>query len=99
MYDGMVNTIAKFKPMLNMELHRPLYSVGDTIAFFYKLRSDGYEIKYLINRAVDMPLACNPNDIELVSIEELLDKLRKQEKALPDVFHLFLINKDYNPSI
>jgi len=91
-YNGMVNTIERFKPDLLIEVHVTTMGLEKTGLFLNKLKSDGYEIKYYIEKRLDRPWVNNmKKDVEMIGIARLIEMLAK--KKIPDLLMLYLINK------
>jgi FkbM family methyltransferase len=91
--DGMKNTLEKFKPLLQLEIH--LFIMGhdatkELLDFFTKM---GYVVTYYIPREMDVPLLGDMNDVKKFSFQQL-NALLKADK-LPMNFMLFLKHKDY----
>jgi len=90
-YKGMKEIIAKFRPMLLMEVHKIYLGVDGTREFLLELKNDGYEIKYYTPGDLDRPLIGNIKHIEKLGIDELIKRLEKD--YVPDGFNLFLVNR------
>ena len=88
-YEGMKETIKKFKPKLLIEVHGNLMGIDKTIDFLNKLEGDGYNLKYYAPRKLDKPwIADKEKDVEKISIKTLIQQLR--ENKIPDCFHVYL---------
>lgn len=87
---GMRQTIKKFKPYLNIEMHRGYLGYQKTKKFLKQLKKDGYELQSYIPRIFDFPTMGSDRDIQNKSLDNLLEKLEKD--LLPETFHLFLVH-------
>jgi len=92
---GMTKTIEKYKPLLIFELHQVFLGFEKTKEMLSDLKKNGYEIKYYINRAMDMPMIGNKRDIKKINIDTLIEKLKK---GIPydQVVTLFLVSSKPN---
>jgi len=92
---GMTETIKKYRPSLVFELHQIFLGFEKTKKLLSDLKNSGYEIKYCINRAMDMPLIGSKRDIKKQSIDFLIKKL---EKRIPydQIVTIFLVNSKSN---
>ena len=92
---GMVKTIEKHKPMLVLEVHQVFLGFEKTKKLLSDLKNSGYEIKYCINRAMDMPVIGSMRDIKKQNIDTMIKKL---EKGIPydQVVTIFLVNSKPN---
>jgi FkbM family methyltransferase len=94
-YSGMKQTIKKFKPSILMEVHNSYLGTKKTIDFLKKLKQDGYDIEYYISRNVDVSFIGNfKDDVKNYSIDFLIDGIKNN--SIPNTFHLFLKNSNYN---
>ncbi len=88
-YEGMKNTIKKFKPKLLIEVHGNLMGIDKTIKFLNKIEEDGYDLKYYTPRKLDKPWIANKEkDVEEISIKTLIQLLKYNK--IPNCFHIFL---------
>ncbi len=82
--NGMKDTIKKFKPILQIEVH-PMYLGNEkTKEFLQHLKSNGYDVLYYIAREMDLSLICEDSDIKHPSIDELIKSAT--EGKLPIAF-------------
>ena len=88
---GMTQTIEKHKPLLIFELHQVFLGFEKTKEMLLDLKNIGYEIKYYINRDMDMPLIGNKMDIKKITIDNLIEKLKKGS-PYGKVVTIFLVN-------
>jgi len=86
--EGMRNSIKKFRPMIQMEVHTNILGNKKTQNLLEWLMSEKYEIIYYITRQLDCPTVGNMGDVKHLSINNLLDLLSKNK--LPSAFLLFL---------
>lgn len=91
-YNGMKETIKKFKPAILMEIHTNYLGKNKTKEMLNNFYNDNYEIKYYIPRKVDVSFIGNFNDVKSLSINDLTEKM--EQNSIPDVFHLFLIHNE-----
>jgi len=87
-YEGMRNSIKKFRPMIQMEIHAHLLGKEKTKNFLERIREDGYEVIYYIIRQLDLPTVGDMNDVKKLKILDLLNLLNQNK--LPTVFLVFL---------
>ena len=87
-YEGMRNSIKKFRPMIQMEIHTCLLGKEKTKNLLEGLREDGYEVIYYIIRQLDCPTVGDMNDVKKLKILDLLNLLNLNK--LPTAFLLFL---------
>jgi len=92
---GMTKTIEKHKPLLIFEIHQVFLGFEKTKEMLSDLKKNGYEIKYYINRAMDMPMIGSKRDIKKINIDTLIEKLKK---GIPydQVVTLFLVSSKPN---
>jgi len=76
-YQGMKETIKKFKPILYIELHSGFLGLDGMKKFLKMVKDDGYDIKYYIPRWMDTPLVGNESDIKKIRIDELIERLEE----------------------
>jgi len=89
-YQGGRKTIQKHKPFLVVEVHKFLMGDEKLKGFLHMLKEDGYEVKYYYPRELDYPMIGTQKDIKFISIFKLIQKI--ENKSLPDVFHIHLVN-------
>lgn len=89
-FEGMKETLKKSKPLIYIEVHKSIMGVEKTKKWFELLKSFGYESKYYIPRELDTPMIGSLNDVKNYSIDELIQRLEKDE--LPSFFMLSLEN-------
>jgi FkbM family methyltransferase len=82
---GMKNSIKKFKPMIQLEVHTSLLGEKKTKDLLEWLKIENYQIVYNIVRQLDCPTVGELSDVKQQSIQELLNK-----KKLPDAILMFL---------
>jgi len=87
-FDGMWDTIKKFKPIIQMEFHIPPIDQKEQLKFFTTLKDLGYEIKHYIPRAIDRPIVGEESDVKNYSIDEFIEMIKK--KMLTYTFIIFL---------
>ena len=90
-YQGMRETIKKYKPMLCFEFHKTFLGLEKTLEFLNILQNDGFEIKYYVAggnsaRFSDMKY------VKKISINELTDKIKND--MVPGGFQVFLTNNN-----
>jgi FkbM family methyltransferase len=86
--EGMRNSIKKFRPMIQMEVHTFILGNKKTQNLLEWLMAEKYEINYFITRQLDCPTVGNMDDVKHHSFNNLLDLLSKNK--LPSAFLLFL---------
>jgi len=86
--EGMKNSIKKFRPMIQMEVHTRILGNDKTQKLLKWLEDENYEVVYYITRQLDCPKVGDMNDVKHFSIHELLDLL--SQNKLPTAFLLFL---------
>ena len=86
--EGMKNSIKKFKPMIQMEVHTSLLGNEKTKKLLEWIMSEKYEVVYNIVRQLDCPTVGDISDVKHYSLQELLNLLNKNK--LPLAFLLFL---------
>jgi len=89
-YMGIRNSIRKFSPTMQIEIHAHHLGEERTRELLEKLKEDGYETEYYIVRQIDIPTVGDMNDVKKVKIDNLLEMLDR--KKLPTSFLLFLKN-------
>jgi len=89
-YSGMKETIKKFKPILQIEVHHLFIGIDSTKKLLHELKNDGYKVKYYIPKDMDLPLMGNMSDIKKINIDKLIQMT--ENDALPYVFQIFLEN-------
>lgn len=89
-FEGMLNTIRKFKPIIQLEVHKNIMGKENSKKFLEGLKNEGYEVKYFIPRDIDVPLIGSIKDVKNYSIDKLLKML--EENSLPSFFMLTLKN-------
>lgn len=90
-FRGAKNTIRKFKPKIQIEIHPDLLGYEKTKQFLEYLMNEDYEIKYYIQGEFDSPLIGTMKDIKNYKIKNLLQML--EENILPGNILLFLENQ------
>ena len=90
-YSGMKETIKKFNPMIQIEIHNIFLGSEKTVNLLKNFRNDGYEIKYFIPQDMDLPIIGEIGDVKQITINELL-KMNQNQK-LPKIFQVFLSKK------
>lgn len=88
--EGMKDTIKKFKPMIQMEVHTSLLGNEKTKKLLEWFMSENYEVVYYIIRQLDCPMVGDIKDVKKYSLQKLLDLLNNNK--LPPAFLLFLKN-------
>ena len=90
-YQGMQETIKKYKPMLCFEFHKTFLGLEKTFEFLKILQNDGYEIKYYVS-GLNSARFHDMKDIKKISINELTDKIKND--MIPGGFQVFLTNNN-----
>lgn len=90
-FEGAKNTIKKFKPMIQIEVHPDYMGKLETRNFLEFLENENYEVKYFIRGEFDTPMVGTMKDVKKHSLQKLLKMLDKD--TLPGNFLLFLENK------
>ena len=91
-YEGIKNSVKKFKPLIQMEIHKMYLGSEKTKKFLKELKEDGYDVLYYIPREMDFPLVGNMRDVKKIEIKKILEMI--DNKTLPRIFSLFLENKN-----
>ncbi|MEX0598324.1 MAG: FkbM family methyltransferase, partial [Candidatus Paceibacterota bacterium] len=87
-FEGMKNTIKKFKPIIQIEVHKSIMGNDNTRKFFQQLKNDGYDSHYYIPRDIDTPLIGTMKDVKNYNIDKLTEML--EDGTLPSFFILSL---------
>lgn len=90
-FEGAKNTIKKFKPMIQIEVHPDYLGKSKTKKFLEFLKNHDYQIKYFIQGELDSPMIGTMKDIKKYSLERLIEM--SEEGLLPGNFLLFLENR------
>jgi len=77
-FEGMWDTIKKFKPIIQMEFHVQSIGQKEQLKFFTTLRDLGYEIKHYIPRALDFAIIGEESDVKNYSIDEFIEMIKKK---------------------
>ena len=88
-YQGMQDTIKKFKPILFFEFHKAFLGLEKTLEFLKILQNDGYEIKYYISGMNSVRFS-DMTYVKKISINELIDRIKND--MIPGGFQVFLTN-------
>jgi len=91
---GMLNTLEKYRPIIQIEVHRSIMGNENTKKFFEILQKLDYEIKSYIPREIDTPMIGTLKDVKYYSMTEILTKLEKHQ--LPSFFMLSLESTNSN---
>ena len=86
--EGMRNSIKKFRPAIQMEVHTRILGYEKTQKLLEWFISEKYEVVYYITRQLDCPTVGNMDDVKHFSITDILNLLTKNK--LPSAFLLFL---------
>ena len=87
-FEGMKNTIEKFRPFIQIEVHKSHMGPEKTKKFFEFFKNYEYEVKSYHPRELDLPLIGTSNDIKNFKINKLLEML--ENGSLPNYFNLIL---------
>ena len=90
-YQGMQETIKKYKPMLCFEFHKTFLGLEKTLEFLKILQNDGYEIKYYVS-GLNSARFHDMKYVKKISINELTDKIKND--MVPGGFEVFLTNNN-----
>lgn len=90
-YQGMRETIKKYKPMLCFEFHKTFLGLEKTLEFLKILQNDGYEIKYYVS-GLNSARFHDMKYVKKISINELTDKIKND--MVPGGFQVFLTNNN-----
>lgn len=91
-FKGMENTIEKFKPIIQIEVHKGHMGIEKTKKFFEFLKKHNYQAKSFHHRALDLPMIGTNKDIQSFTIDKLMEML--EENTLPNYFNLMLQTND-----
>ncbi len=87
-FEGAKQTISKFKPAIQIEVHHDFLGPENTRKFLEFLQSENYEIKYFISGNFDTPFVGTMKDVKRYKISQLLDMI--DDNSLPGNIMLFL---------
>ena len=90
-YQGMQETIKKYKPMLCFELHKSFLGLEKTLEFLKILQNDGYEIKYYVS-GLNSAKFNDMKYVKKISVNKLIDKIKND--MVPGGFEVFLTNNN-----
>jgi len=90
-FEGAKQTIKKFKPMIQIEVHPDYLGKNNTRKFLEFLRDEGYDIKYYIRGEFDTPIVASLRDVKKYKFKKVFEML--EEDKLPGNIMLFLENK------
>ncbi|WP_299290926.1 FkbM family methyltransferase [Nitrosopumilus sp.] len=88
-FQGMRETIRKYHPIIQLEVHRSIMGQENTRNFLEGLRDDGYDVKNYVPRDLDVPIIGTMDDVKNIDMNTLLKML--EAKKLPSFFMLTLI--------
>lgn len=91
-FQGMENTIKKFKPIIQIEVHKSHMGKEKTKKFFEFFKKHHYQTKTFHHRALDLPMIGTEKDIQCFTIDQLIEMLEKD--MLPSYFNLILKSDD-----
>jgi len=91
-FQGMENTIKKFKPIIQIEVHKSHMGKEKTKKFFEFFKKNNYQTKSFHHRALDLPMIGTSKDIKSFTIDQLIKMLEKD--MLPSYFNLILKTND-----
>ena len=86
--EGSKNTIRKFKPMIQIEIHTEILGPKNLKKVLSDLKNFEYEIKYYVPREIDFPILGSDKDIQVVTFEQLIKET--DENKLPKNFILLI---------
>jgi len=86
--EGSKNSIKKFKPMIQIELHTEILGPKDLKKILKDLQNFGYQIKSYTPREIDFPFLGTEKDIHEVTFEQLIKE--SDENKLPKNFILLI---------
>ena len=86
--EGSRNTIRKFKPMIQIEIHTKILGPKNLKKVLNDLKNFEYEIKYYVPREIDFPILGSDKDIQVVTFEQLIKET--DENKLPKNFILLI---------
>jgi len=86
--EGAKESIGKFKPMIQIEVHLQRLGKNNTKKLLKGLKTDGYQNTYCITREFDSPIFGNESDMCKTNLEKLIKDL--EDELLPRCFILFL---------
>lgn len=90
-FEGANNTLAKLKPMLQIEVHRDFMGLEKSLIFLKNLRDLGYQVVYYIPRGVDLPIVASLTDVKHVKIDYIIENI--QDDPQMEYFSVLLKNK------
>lgn len=93
LFEGMWDTLRKYKPLIQMEFHKGLLNSHDALEFLIKLKKAGYEVKHFVPKELDRAIIGKITEIPKLhkKIDEIINMIKKNQ--IGDVFILFLENK------
>ena len=90
-FQGAKSTLEKFKPMLQIEVHRDYMGLEKSLIFLKNLKSLGYEVEYYIPRGVDLPIVASLTDVKHISIDHIIKNIKDDPQM--EYFSILLKNK------
>ncbi len=87
-FNGMRDSLKKFKPILMIEIHKDIMTIPVTTKFLHEIENHFYEVQYFIPRGLDYPILADEKFIKTFTIKELINKC--ESNSLPSVFTLLL---------
>lgn len=76
-FQGMHETIRKFKPLIIMEFHKSVLGKEKAKKLLYEIKNDGYKLHYYVDRALDEPIMAKEEFIQEMDLEELSTRLER----------------------
>jgi len=87
-FEGMQKTLRKFKPTIQLEVHKKHMGMDKTKLFLELLKNHGYQAKFYHPRDLDVPFIGTKNDVKKYSLNKIIEML--EQNKLPSYFNLVL---------
>ena len=94
-FNGARNTLVKFKPMLQIEVHRDYMGLEKSLKFFKNLKDLGYDVTYYVPRGLDMPIIAALTDVKHISIDHIIKNIKND----PQMEYFSILLKNSNKKI
>jgi len=86
--EGMTNVLRKFRPIVQIEVHKKFLGKDNTKKLLKRFKDEGYDVKYYISKDMEYPIIGNMKDIKNYDIDNLLEMI--EVNSIPDFFIIFL---------
>lgn len=100
-YQGMINTIKRFKPALMMEIHPEFMGQDKTLQLLKNLQNDGYEIRHCIDRVLDYSLVGSMKAVKELNLNKFIEMVANRfitnGFTINNAFNVYLDRNNGNP--